>query len=102
IESRVVHQGWCVAHLVDEVGIVNLVGGVLRARFHVVLQPERVADLMRNYVLQQAAHHLIRHRQGFCTRVKRRNLYEIPVSDKVHYVVKDLNTSLEDFTSLWI
>jgi hypothetical protein len=62
-----------------------------------VLQPERVADLVRNDVLQQATHQLIGHGQRFRSRVKRGNLYEIPVADQVHHVVIELNVRLDDF-----
>src|SRR5581483_3881758 len=46
VEAGVVHDGGRVAHLVDEVLVADLVGGVLAAGFHVVLEAQGVAHFV--------------------------------------------------------
>src|SRR2546421_12841794 len=85
-------------HLVQKFRVAELVGRIRGTRFHVVLQAKSVADLMRQYILQQAAHERVGERKRLRSRIERADLNEVPVANQVHYVVIELNVRLEDFT----
>ena len=71
VEARVVHQRRRVAHLLDPLLVADLLGGIHRARLHVVLEAERVADFVRGDVFDQPAHQIVGQRQLRRARIER-------------------------------
>ena len=96
VEARVVHQRRRVAHLLEPLAVAQLRGGIHRAGLHVVLEAERVADLVRGDVLDQPAHQVVGQRQLLGARVERADLDEVPVAGQVHDVVIELDVRLEN------
>ena len=54
VEARVVHQRWRVAHRLEPLAVADFFGRIGRARFHVVLEAERVPDFVGDDVFEQA------------------------------------------------
>ena len=96
VKTRIVHHRGRVAHLFDPFLIADLLLRIGRAGLHVVLEAERMADLVSNDVLNKLSHQVIRHREFLCTRIKRPDLREVPRTLKIHDVVIHLNVGFED------
>jgi len=61
-------------------------------------QPDRVADLVRDDELEQAASQRIGEREGARARIELRRLREIPVAIQVDDVLEDARGAVEDLT----
>ena len=96
VEARVVHQRRRVAHRLQPLGIAELLDRIQRARLHVVLEAERVADLVRDDVLHEFPHQIVGHRQRLRAGIERPGLREVPRPLEVHDVVVHLDVRLED------
>ena len=99
VEARIVHDRWCVTHLVHPVTIPNLVLWIHRTSLHVVLKTERVANFVRHDEFKQTSHQIIGQRELLSTRIERACLQEIPRPLQVHDVVIELNVGFEDLSS---
>ena len=84
------------AHLFDPFFVADLLLRIGRAGLHVVLEAERMADLVSNDVFDKLSHQVVRHREFLCTRIKCPDLREVPRTLKIHDVVIHLNVRLED------
>jgi hypothetical protein len=56
-----------------------------------VLKTECVSDLVRDHILDQASHQIIRQREFFGTRIEWSGLQKVPVTREVHHIVVVLN-----------
>src|SRR6266540_477571 len=95
IEARVVHDRWRVAVFFEPFRVADFLERVHRTALHVVLESERVADLVRDDEAQQFAHQVVGQRQFLRARVERPHLREVPVALEVQDVVVHLNVRLE-------
>ncbi len=95
VEAGVVHDGRRHAVLAGEVG-AQVLDGVGGRRLHVVLQPDRVPDLVGRHEADQLTHQLVAELDAAGLRVHRRGLDEEPVPQEVHDVVVPLDVRLQD------
>ena len=82
--------------------IAHFLGRVLGARFHVVLQAQRVAHFVRHDVFEQPPHQIVRKGKPAATRIERADLREICCAHHVEDVLMDENSGTQNLARAWI
>ena len=80
------------------VGLRTLIGRIRRAADLIVLQADRVADLVRDAELEQLAHQRVGEGNRARARIDLRRLREVPVLHQLDEVVEDPRRAVEDLT----